>query len=107
MAVETEASRRAAKTYEQAQEVRTKVIQAMEKGELSSEPEVDLEKRGEAGGKRSKLDFDEEENDEDDAKKSKSSSSKIKKAKKSAKKSQDSPATGIEGDDFFAQSDEE
>lgn len=130
--VETEASRRAAKTYERAREVREKVVQAMKRGDLSSEPEVELERRGgdaaaAAGSKRLRFDFDGDGPDDDSdgdvattsvpkpAKKSKHNSAdkKSKSDAKSKSKSKESEppaaaaAAGVQGDDFFASDDDD
>ncbi|CAO1629817.1 unnamed protein product [Sympodiomycopsis kandeliae] len=119
VAEETETSRRAAKTHDQAQEVRRKVIEAMERGDLSTEPEEELEQR-DGTTKRIRLDLEHaDENDRADSqeavvpaaattdKKSKKSKTADKKSKKSSsKESAKITGGGVQDDDFFASDDE-
>ncbi|PWN30509.1 hypothetical protein BDZ90DRAFT_229524 [Jaminaea rosea] len=98
-AEETDVSRRAKQAYERAMDVRKKIIAAMERGELSTEPEVELDRRAgdEAPAKRARLDLD------SDRKKSQSGRQATKKANKAEEEEEKSDAGGgIDGDDFFA-----
>lgn len=116
---ETDVSRRAKQAYERAVAVREKIVAAMESGELSKEPEVELEKKaqqqGEEGAagaakRRVRLELDEGAGEEKKKKKSKSASKAASKAKGGRADDQEDEESeaggGIQGDDFFASDDD-
>ncbi|CAO1621831.1 unnamed protein product [Parajaminaea phylloscopi] len=97
---ETETSRRHKATYEQAMSVRDRVRAAMASGDLSSEPEVELERGGDRSSNR--LDGDKVVSRQA-ANSASARSAQCKSSRAAAKQPKKGEAPGIEQDDFFAQ----